>query len=124
VIQDAVAIRRDLIAASPDRYRPYLATALNNLASALRDVGREAKADATQDRSRRHQDGHVISVVRASVRGWDKTRTSRKIPACFLRCCPLSPEDLHGSGPSDFDDSADPLRTRITCTGLSAGRRA
>ena len=44
VTEEAVAIRRELAAASPDRYRPDLARSLNNLRILLSKLGRPAEA--------------------------------------------------------------------------------
>jgi tetratricopeptide (TPR) repeat protein len=44
VMQDAVVIRRELAAASPDRYRPALARALSNLGATLVTLGRPGDA--------------------------------------------------------------------------------
>ena len=49
VTQEAVAIRRELAAASPDRYRPDLARSLTNLAEALMALDRTADANAARD---------------------------------------------------------------------------
>jgi tetratricopeptide (TPR) repeat protein len=46
--QQAVAIRRELAAASPDRYRPDLATSLQALARALEALGRPEEAKAAR----------------------------------------------------------------------------
>jgi hypothetical protein len=45
VTQEAVTIRRELAAASPDRYRPELARSLSNLAAILDALGRTAEAE-------------------------------------------------------------------------------
>ena len=44
VTEEAVAIRRELAAASPDRYRPDLAASLNNLGVLFSELGRPADA--------------------------------------------------------------------------------
>jgi hypothetical protein len=44
VTEEAVAIRRELAAASPDRYRPDLASALSNLGVLFSELGRPADA--------------------------------------------------------------------------------
>jgi hypothetical protein len=43
-IQEAVTIRRELAAARPEPFRPDLAMALNNLATALAALGRGEEA--------------------------------------------------------------------------------
>jgi hypothetical protein len=48
VTEEAVAIRRELAAAMPNRYRPDLARSLTNLANALKSVGRTENANAAQ----------------------------------------------------------------------------
>ena len=44
VTDEAVAIRRELAAASPDRYRPDLATSLTRLSGILADLGMDDDA--------------------------------------------------------------------------------
>jgi hypothetical protein len=46
VTEEAVAIRRELAAAMPDRYRPDLARSLRRIAGIYEDLGEAAKADA------------------------------------------------------------------------------
>ena len=45
VEQEAVAIRRELAQANPDRYRPDLAQSLNNLAGTLAQTDRPAETE-------------------------------------------------------------------------------
>jgi tetratricopeptide repeat protein len=45
VTEESVAIRRELAAASPDRYRPDLAGSLSGLAGVLASLGRTADAE-------------------------------------------------------------------------------
>jgi hypothetical protein len=47
--EEAVAICRELVAANPDLYRPYLAQSLVSLANALAGLNRSAEADAVRD---------------------------------------------------------------------------
>jgi hypothetical protein len=47
--QEAVAVYRELAAASPDRYRPDLAQSLTNLGEILEAVDRASDADAARD---------------------------------------------------------------------------
>jgi hypothetical protein len=44
VTEEAVAIRRELVQANPDRYRPDLATSLTNLGEIFSQLGRPADA--------------------------------------------------------------------------------
>jgi hypothetical protein len=48
VTEEAVAIRRELAAANPDRYRPDLARSLRVLSQALEKLGRTAEASAAR----------------------------------------------------------------------------
>ena len=48
VTEEAVAIRRELAAASPARYRPDLARSTRLLASTLESLGRTAEAEAAR----------------------------------------------------------------------------
>jgi len=45
VTEEAVATYQELAAASPDRYRPDLAQALNNLAARLSELGRAVEVE-------------------------------------------------------------------------------
>jgi hypothetical protein len=53
VTEEAVTIRRELAAASPDRYRPDLVRSLNNLADVLAALGQHAGADAARNEAAR-----------------------------------------------------------------------
>jgi hypothetical protein len=50
--QEAVAIRRDLAAAMPDRYRPDLAHSLSKLSFLLSALDRSADADTALNEAR------------------------------------------------------------------------
>jgi hypothetical protein len=73
--QEAVAIRRELAAASPDRYRRDLAGSLTNPAESLMALDRTAAAIAARDEAAK------LGQARARRRRLDRPRDGGLCPA-------------------------------------------
>ena len=110
-IEDAVAIRRDLAAASPDRYLPDLAGALTTLSFLLLDVGRRAESDtATEEAGAIRRDLNLAEVERTmrelqSVRDlFDKLRAGKDVEGA--RAETLAEPDASSRAALDGEDAA------------------
>jgi hypothetical protein len=118
-MEEAVAIRRDLAAADPDRYRPGLADALVILSLLLVDVGRRTESDAATAEA---------SAIRRDLAAAKVERIMRELPSLLkladeLRALDKDAEGVRAETPAEPDASSHAALDKENATpdGLDQG---